>query len=69
LIAALSPGQTAAAAQQQAQLYGAGLFGEATASGLDLLLASQLGRANLAGSLGSGLVSGGIEGIFEDLFN
>ena len=69
LLQSLSPGQTAAAAQQQAQLYGTGLFGEARASGLDMLLASQLGRANLAGSLGSGLVSGGIEGIFDDLFN
>ena len=68
LVAALSPGQTAAAAQQQAQLYGAGLFGEATASGLDILLASQLGRANLAQGLGSGLFSGGIKGIFDGLF-
>tara|TARA_R100000951_G_scaffold18091_3_gene14463 strand:+ start:1288 stop:2244 length:957 start_codon:yes stop_codon:yes gene_type:complete len=58
LIAALSPGQTAAAQQQQSQLYGAGLFGEARASGLDMLLASALGQANLAGSLGGGLLSG-----------
>ena len=65
LLAALSPGQTAAAAQQQAQLYGTGLFGEATASGLDILLASQLGRANLAGGLGSGLVGGLLESILD----
>lgn len=58
LLAALSPGQTAAAQQQQAQLYGAGLFGEARASGLDMLLASALGQANLAGSLGGGLLGG-----------
>ena len=65
LLASLSPGQTAAAQQQQAQLYGTGLFGEATASGLDILLASQLGRANLAGGLGSGLVGGLLENIFD----
>ena len=65
LLAALSPGQTAAAAQQQAQLYGTGLFGEATASGLDILLASQLGRANLAGGLGSGLVGGLLDNILD----
>ncbi len=58
LLAALSPGQTAAAQQQQSQLYGAGLFGEARASGLDMLLASALGQANLAGSLGGGLLGG-----------
>lgn len=63
LLAALSPGQTAAAAQQQAQLYGAGLFGEATASGLDILLASQLGRANIAQGLGSGLISELLKGL------
>ena len=67
LLAALSPGQTAAAAQQQAQLYGTGLFGEATASGLDILLASQLGRANLAGGLGSGLVGGLLDNILDSV--
>ena len=65
LLAALSPGQTAAAQQQQAQLYGTGLYGEATASGLDILLASQLGRANLAGGLGSGLVGGLLDNILD----
>ena len=60
LIGALAPGQTAAAQQQQAQLYGAGLFGEARASGIDMLLASALGQANLAGALGTGLLSGAL---------
>lgn len=60
LAAALSAGQTAAAQQQQAQLYGAGLFGEARASGIDMLLASALGQANLAGGLGSGLLGGAL---------
>ena len=62
LLAALSPGQTAAAQQQQAQLYGTGLFGEAAASGIDMLLASSLGQANLAGALGSGLLGGALGG-------
>ena len=58
LLAALAPGQTAAAQQQQAQLYGTGLFGEATASGIDALLGANLGRANLIGAAGSGLLGG-----------
>lgn len=58
LLAALAPGQTAAAAQQQAQLYGTGLFGEATASGIDALLGANLGRANLVGAAGTGLLGG-----------
>ena len=58
MLAALSPGQTAAAQQQQAQLYGTRLFGEATASGIDALLASGLGQANLIGEAGTGLLSG-----------
>lgn len=57
LLAQLQPGMTSAAAQQQAQLYGAGLFGESTMSGIDALLAANLGRANLLGSAGSGLLS------------
>ena len=69
LLPALSAGQTAAAQQQQAQMYGAGLYGEARASGLDMLLSSYLGRSNLAGSLGSGLLSGALPGILEGGFD
>ena len=58
LLAALAPGQTAAAQQQQAQLYGTGLFGEATASGIDALLGANLGRASLVGAAGTGLLGG-----------
>lgn len=74
MLAALSPGQTAAAQAQQAQLYGTGLFGEATASGIDALLASGLGQANLMGEAGTGLLSGlfgtrsGSGGGFIDIF-
>jgi hypothetical protein len=60
MLNALTPGMTGAGQAQQAQLYGAGLFGEAAASGLDMLLASALGRANLAGSLGGGLLGGAL---------
>jgi len=62
LLAALSPGQAAAAAQQQAQLYGTGLFGEATASGIEALLAGELGRARLLQTAGGGLLSGALGG-------
>ncbi len=62
LLSAVTPGMTAAGAQQQAQLQGAGLFGEATASGIDTLLASSLGQANLAGALGGGLLTGSLGG-------
>jgi hypothetical protein len=62
LLSALTPGQTAAAQAQQAQLYGTGLFGEATASGIDALLGSALGQANLMGTVGAGLLSGVAQG-------
>lgn len=58
LLSALTPGQTAAAQAQQAQLYGTGLFGEATASGIDALLGAGLGQANLMGAAGTGLLAG-----------
>jgi hypothetical protein len=58
MLSALTPGMTAAAQQQQAQLYGTGLFGEATASGIDALLGAALGRGNIIGAAGSGLLSG-----------
>jgi hypothetical protein len=50
---------------QRGQLTGAGLFGEATASGLDMLLGSGLGQANLMGQLGSGLLTGSIQGMSQ----
>lgn len=43
---------------QQGQLQGAGLFGEASMGGLEALLGSGLGQANLMGQLGTGLLSG-----------
>jgi hypothetical protein len=49
---------TAAGQAQQAQLYGTGLFGEASASGIDALLGAALGQANLFGAAGTGLLAG-----------
>jgi len=43
---------------QRGQLQGAGLFGEASMGGLEALLGSGLGQANLMGQLGTGLLSG-----------
>jgi len=58
LLSAVTPGMTAAGQAQQAQLYGTGLFGEATASGIDALLGAALGQANLFGAAGTGLLAG-----------
>jgi hypothetical protein len=60
LLSAITPGMTAAGQQQQAQMYGTGLFGEARATGLEALLGASLGQANLAGALGGGLLSGAL---------
>jgi len=49
-----------AALQQQAQLQGAGLFGEATMSGLEAQLIAEQARANLLGQTGTGLLSGAL---------
>jgi hypothetical protein len=44
--------------QQRGQLAGAGMFGEASMGGLEALLGSGLGQANLMGQLGTGLLTG-----------
>lgn len=62
LLSAITPGMTAAGQAQQAQLYGTGLFGEATASGIDALLGAALGQANLFGAAGTGLLAGLVGG-------
>ena len=58
LLAATQPSQQLAALQQQAQLQGAGLFGEAAMSGLEARLIAEQARANLLGQIGTGLLSG-----------
>lgn len=50
---------------QQAQQFGTGLFGEATMTGVDALLASGLGQANLLGNVGSGVLAAGASGSGE----
>lgn len=60
LMAATQPAQQLAALQQQAQLQGAGLFGEATMSGLEAQLVAEQARANLLGQTGAGLLSGAL---------
>jgi len=44
--------------QQQAQLFGAGEFGETQISGLQARLIAEQARANLLGNLGSGILGG-----------
>jgi hypothetical protein len=60
LMAATQPAQQLAALQQQAQLQGAGLFGEATMSGLEAQLIAEQARANLLGQTGTGLLQGAL---------
>ena len=60
LMAATQPAQQLAALQQQAQLQGAGLFGEASMSGLEAQLVAEQARANLLGQTGTGLLSGAL---------
>jgi len=48
--------------QQRGQLQGAGLYGEAAMGGLEALLASGIGQANMMGQLGTGLLTGSMGG-------
>jgi hypothetical protein len=65
LLGALQPGMTAAERQRQAMAQQAGAYGETYTSGLDALLQSGLGQANLVGALGSGLASSALGGLFK----
>ena len=46
---------------QRGQLYGTGLFSEASMGGLQALLKSGLGQADLMGVLGTGLLGGALD--------
>ena len=59
---ALQRGLLASQLAQRGQLYGTGLFGEASVAGLDALLGSGIGQAELMGRLGTGLLGGAIQG-------
>lgn len=59
---ALRQGLIASQLAQRGQLAGAGLFGEASMGGLEALLGSALGQAGLMGDVGTGLLSGALQG-------
>jgi hypothetical protein len=58
LLQQLTPTLQNAEMAQRNQLAGAGMFGEASMGGLEALLGSGLGQANLMGNVGSGLLAG-----------
>ena len=58
LLAATQPAQRMAELQQQAQLYGTGLFGETAMSGIEAQLLAEQARANLLGGIGSNVLAG-----------
>ena len=58
LLEATQPAQRMAELQQQAQLYGTGLFGETAMSGIESRLLAEQARANLLGGIGSNVLSG-----------
>ena len=64
LLNALQPGMTAAERQRQAMSEQAGAYGETYASGLQALLQSGLGQANIAGGVGGSLASAALGGLF-----
>lgn len=66
--AAMQAAQLFPQLQQRGQLYGAGLFGEASMGGLEAQLGAELGRANLLGNVGTGLLSGALSGGKDSLF-
>jgi hypothetical protein len=69
LLSALQPGMTAAERQRQAMSEQAGAYGETYTSGLQALLQSGLGQANLAGTLGTGIAEQGVKGLLGGLFS
>jgi hypothetical protein len=60
LLAAMQGSELYPQLQQRGQLYGSGLFGEASMGGLEAFLGAGLGQANLMGQLGAGLLSGAV---------
>jgi len=68
LLNAVQPGMTTAERQRQALSQQAGAYGETYASGLQALLQSGLGQAELGGSLGSSIAEQGVKGLLGGLF-
>ena len=69
LLNALQPGMTTAERQRQALSQQAGAYGETYASGLQALLQSGLGQADLAGTLGTSIAEQGVKGLLGGLFD
>ena len=65
LLNALQPGMTAAERQRQAMSEQAGTYGQTYASGLQALLQSGLGQANIAGGVGGNIASAALGGLFS----
>ena len=57
-LAALRQGLLGSQIQQRGQLYGTGLYSEAAMGGLEALLKSGIGQADLMGTIGTGLLAG-----------
>lgn len=65
LLGAVQPGMTAAERARQSMAQQAGTYGETYATGLEALLQSGLGQANLAGGFGSSIASAALGGLFS----
>lgn len=59
-LAALRQGLLGSQIQQRGQLYGTGLYSEAAMGGLEALLKSGIGQADLMGTIGTGLLAGAL---------
>jgi len=64
LLNAVQPGMTGAEQRRQAVSEQTQAYGETFATGLDALLQSALGQANIVGDAGAGMASSGIGGLF-----
>jgi hypothetical protein len=64
LLSALQPGMTAAERQRQSLSEQAGAYGQTYASGLQGLLSSALGQANIAGGVGGNITRAALGGLF-----
>lgn len=62
-------GLQAAKLREGAQQFRTGLFGEAGMTGIDALLASGLGQANLIGNVGAGVLAAGAQSSESGLFD
>ena len=65
LLNALNPGMTTAERQRQAVAQQAGAYGETYSTGVEALLQSALGQANIAGGVGGNLASAALGGLFN----